>query len=62
MYAITVTLFTVETGSFVKGLVVGLLAASLKTVWAVAHHHLHARLSRSKRRDANGYDPIEMGS
>lgn len=41
MYAITVTLFTLETGSFLAGLGIGLVAASLKTIWASLHHRLH---------------------
>jgi hypothetical protein len=59
MYAITVSLFTIETGSFLKGLLVGLIAASLKTAWATVHHWLHR--PRSKRQ-AEGFDPIELGS
>lgn len=60
MYAITVTLFTVETGSFLKGLLVGLLAASLKTVWAIIHHRLH-RKSKIVKAEEIGYDPIHLG-
>lgn len=47
MYAITVTLFTFETGSFLTGLYMGLLAASFKTAWAVTHHKLCARFAKS---------------
>jgi uncharacterized membrane protein len=59
MYAITVSLFTIETGSFLKGLLVGLIAASLKTVWATVHHWLH---QPHQRKDVTGFDPIELGS
>jgi hypothetical protein len=40
MYGITLTLFWIETGSPVKGLLLGLLSASLKTVWAKLHQRL----------------------
>jgi uncharacterized membrane protein len=58
MYAITVSLFTIETGSFLKGLFVGLIAASLKTVWAQVHHWRHRP---RKRTNAAGFDPIDLG-
>ncbi len=63
MYCITVTLFTLETGSFVKGLLVGLLAAWLKSLWATVHFKLHAWHQRRKAKTASkpGFDPIELG-
>ena len=58
MYAITVSIFAIESGSFLKGLAVGLIAASLKTVWAQVHHWLPRP---RKRANAVGFDPIEPG-
>lgn len=37
MYAITCTLFYIETGSLAKGALLGLLSATLKTIWGIIH-------------------------
>lgn len=49
MYGITVTLFWVETGSLVTGLIFGLLGASLKTVWSIVHKHYYPKIQFTKQ-------------
>lgn len=40
MYTVTATVITVETGCIVKGLFVGLLVATIKTIVGSVHHSL----------------------
>jgi uncharacterized membrane protein len=40
MYCVTLALFTYETGDPLKGAVFGLVAATLKTLWSMAHNRL----------------------
>lgn len=50
MYLITVVLFWFETGSVATGLYMGLISASLKTMWSV----VHGRISGEKIRPCSG--------
>ncbi len=57
MYAITMTLFWIETGSPTKGILLGLLSASLKTAWSSLHkwyYHKDGRGLSATFRDAEG--------
>ena len=41
MYAITVTMFYIQSGSILTGLTFGAVSAGLKTVWAKVHPMLY---------------------
>jgi hypothetical protein len=54
MYGITATLFTLETGSLVTGLTMGVVGSSLKTLYAAVYHRVTAR----KASTVHTYEPL----
>ena len=49
MYGITSILFYIETGSVGKGLMLGLVSATLKTLWSICHSKVWGKLQVRKR-------------